>query len=714
MAAIFTNNLSGATCSPSMSADNWKSGTNVTFSPNSGYTFEGGTIPYIRYGYNSGSLYSKTATANGDGTYTLTIPTTFPTSSDYRVTLYGTAIAKTGTALSVSTSIKNAVLSGLPDEVTTASVLSLTITANEGYKITSATIEDDMGDTPYSFDVSSDGKTATLSNFDCSVFDGYEGIYISAKVSSEPKVTISNSLTNCSTNVADGSISTSTELAITLTANTGYEFTSTPTISYNDVNGNYVTENFTISSDKSTATLDFGLISDKTDSGETLYVEGGATAKAATTYNVTGTLENCTSDAPTSVNEGDSLTITLTANNGYNFTSAPKATMNGTEYSFTIASDLLTATLTISSVTGDVAITGSATEIVVPSYAIDKTGLINSTSDSADTISEGSSATITITANEGYTLSSDDSKRPRIIFTNSDGDYISEYFTISEDLKTATYTLSASGETLANEDGYQLLCTAEKSSSYEDRYGSINIYKVSVATMQAFAKTRFQKSESSSGEITYTDLGDYIVKLFRLYADIGDTFNSAINVGYTTLGLTGDVPYNDTITLDMGSIEIPLHNNSKADYQSELSLLLPFIGEVAINSNLCGKTISLKYVINLVMGDALAVLTCNEIEVAHWQCTPITKLLYLTKVNNNRMGDTDLFNAKQLYGFTAYLVCKWYQDTNESTLNSDSRRLALNEVTGMIRVNNVDMLCTGMTSNEVADIKSKLASGVIL
>lgn len=82
---------------------------------------------------------------------------------------------------------------------------------------------------------------------------------------------------------------------------------------------------------------------------------------APTTYSLTQNLTNVTSDVTaTSINEGDALEATLTADSGYTIDSVT-VTMSDTDITAT-AWDSATSKVTIAEVTGNVVITATATE----------------------------------------------------------------------------------------------------------------------------------------------------------------------------------------------------------------------------------------------------------------------------------------------------------------------------------------------------------------
>lgn len=127
------------------------------------------------------------------------------------------------------------------------------------------------------------------------------------------KVTITGTLKNCTCNYSDGEVITKDKPKIIITANNGYEFEKTYKYKY-DV----ITSSFNISADKTTLTTSI------LDGFNYILNKEYVAVKKADVYKITitGTFKNCTCN----YSNGDILTsdkpITITANNGYEFTSS--------------------------------------------------------------------------------------------------------------------------------------------------------------------------------------------------------------------------------------------------------------------------------------------------------------------------------------------------------------------------------------------------------
>lgn len=143
--------------------------------------------------------------------------------------------------------------------------------------------------------------------------------------------TVTANLTNCTLTPTDTKIDDNTQVTFTVTANTGYYITTTPTV--NGVNMRKVsgsTYTYTVN-----VTSDVTIIATASETG----------ASNPITYN----LQNATG-TPATANEGEPTTVTITANDGYNLVTVTGTynTESGDQESinFTISSDKKTATAT--------------------------------------------------------------------------------------------------------------------------------------------------------------------------------------------------------------------------------------------------------------------------------------------------------------------------------------------------------------------------------
>ena len=159
----------------------------------------------------------------------------------------------------------------------------------------------------------------------------------------------SETLENCTSNIETNKIAKGTN-DLVLTVADGFVFNSTPTLAMNGT-----VYNFTVSGNKQTATLNIDVNAD---------VSVNAVAEKITIYyDYSETLENCTSNITANKIAEGIQNIVLTSNNGYEFGNGAVLTMNGTEYSFVISDDKLTASFT-DTVNGNINVVATATKTI--------------------------------------------------------------------------------------------------------------------------------------------------------------------------------------------------------------------------------------------------------------------------------------------------------------------------------------------------------------
>lgn len=146
------------------------------------------------------------------------------------------------------------------------------------------------------------------------------GTFLLDNISDVEVIDISNNLTNCISDTdrveVDG-----TQKTITLTADTGYYFNTIPTITINNV-----TNNFSLSQDKTTASYNF-----TPASGDVISVNASAIIQPKQAV-VTTHLTNCVLSPDISVFvEHSQVTLTLTCSENYSFQDVPYINENITE-----------------------------------------------------------------------------------------------------------------------------------------------------------------------------------------------------------------------------------------------------------------------------------------------------------------------------------------------------------------------------------------------
>ena len=293
--------------------------------------------------------------------------------------------------------------------------VTITVTADPGYKFTTSN-PPKIGFTNLNFaykertcTLSDDRKTGTVQVGTSIIFLEGSGDdqHCSIDVKGNPEqstaevYTVTKNFTHCSSSVIPNSIEENTSFNWSIWADDGYEF------------------------QEGSVTSNIGEVHFNPQYPNSVNVVGTATgnitisafayekAPPVKTVNiVTGTVEHC-SYTPKTVDYGDTVTITITSDSGYAFTTnTPYVEYTDTDYSqsqhnFTLNSDKTSGTVTvhtneIEEDSLEIEVYATATEIpVIVTHTVTKT-LTNCTGEIPSTIQDGSQFTWTLTPNEGY------------------------------------------------------------------------------------------------------------------------------------------------------------------------------------------------------------------------------------------------------------------------------------------------------------------------
>ena len=531
-------------------------------------------------------------------------------------------------------------------------------------------------------------------------------------------------LTNCVSDTTQYDPNVSDTYDFTLTANDGCVFKDDerPYLElkrYGAANRG----NFNIQPDKKTATIRMWI----GESTAWVKITGVAYEGAAPVQKVqvSKNLSKCTanSDLPTEVEVGQNLSVTLTADEGFIFDKS-KSTPNFsyqnenldfTSQNLTISDDGSTATGSI--VMGDwsmFTINGTAYTKPTPKPKVKVTTKLSNCTANSDLPTEvevGQNLSVTLTANDG-TKFDKDKTTPNFSYQDENLDFTSQNLTISEDGRTATGSIvMGDWRTFTiNGEAYPVTVVGGK-------YGAVNVYLVTIDNLDAFSKKRYFRvtgTDPQTGASIYenVDLGDYVNKIIRIYTPIKASSTDVIRCGNYNTNISCFQPETDKITLDFGNITIPNNNKNNVDFESEINLFLPFLGFVNISSEYIGKTINLKYVINVITGNGSALISCDGVMFQVEEVEPKNNVLYLSQNTESKTIGSDDWNERLFYGIEPYLLVKWFNSVGDG-LNNDRKSGKIGDFTGFSRFDDIEPISTTeMLTDEQKQIYNLLNSGV--
>ena len=575
---------------------------------------------------------------------------------------------------------------------------TLTVRANDGYKFeTAPTAECGSGlmDRRSATGVLSEGgKVATFNLLEDDSglsFPKNTEITVSGSVVEDAAYIINNTIQN-TTYAVNGD-------TLTVTANDGYKFETAPIAESGTGLMDRRSATGVLSNNNTVAT--FNLLSD--DNGNPfakntdITVSGSVVEKG---YLINNTIVNATYSV-----SGDTLTVT--ADSGYRFDTAPTATsgtglLDARSETGVLSDGGKVATFNLLSDDSGNPFSKDS-EITLNGSVVEDTYTINNTIEY--TTYSVSGDTLTVTANVGYkfevapTADNADSASPmnRRSATGvlSDGGKVATFNLLSDD----------NGNPFQKEYTITLRGTVVADVVYSGFYGSINVYELTNDNLKAFAAERFSK--------TAEDLGKYVTNLFRIFCPVGETIDAVITTGDVNTGIQAKTPKSDIVVLDFGDVTVPLHNNDLTDYNSNIQMFLPFVGFVDINTNYIGKPINLTYEVNVITGEAVVKLSTDGIIFSVYDCNVSSALIYKTS-DYDIVGDTG-FSSRFMYGLKPFVKVVWRQSMNAYVNNDECVRKVIGSITGFARITECDEINTSqMTTDEKQMIENQLKYGIFI
>lgn len=500
---------------------------------------------------------------------------------------------------------------------------------------------------------------------------------------------------------------------VTLTANEGFTIQSAK-VAFTNGYGYPASEDMTISEGGKSATWQ----NDDCDPDIGVKLTGETVSEGTPELTVTNEITDTTEQ-----HTYDGQTATFTVNGSYPRYRFKQPTVNYTgtdgqpktvqmEVEVLESGSIATATVTDIDPTKPVTITGQYL------YAIMiKPSLSNCYADPElpEHLFEGDTLSVVLKANPNTAFDdTDEMKIPVFSYQNEQGYYQSKPLTVSEDKQTATGQILL-GDYLS----MGVVAEAYPVTVVGEQYGAINVYLVTLDELAEFSGKRFFKetgTDPGTGAPIYEniDLGAYVNKIRRVYTNIGASSTDVIRCGNYNTGVSCHQPAQDKITLDFGTAVVPAHNEDNTDYESEIQIFLPFAGFVTLNADYAGKTIGLQYVINVVTGNGVALLSCNGVVFQVEETEPSSEIIYLSPSTQVKTVGGDDWNELLYYGLEPYIYCKWYESASNGR-NNDRQTGILGDFRGFNIFDDVTPIHTAeMLTEEQEMIYTALSDGVYI
>lgn len=428
-----------------------------------------------------------------------------------------------------------------------------------------------------------------------------------------------------------------------------------------------------------------------------------------TTKNVKRTL-NVTNNIPDSVltyeQSGESdFSFTLKANN--RFTGTPQITYTddyGSETTdpMTVNGNVATITVTIDAYTDDVTFSYKQGEqkTIPVTYNLSNCSVVG---EKPDSVSLNETLSVTVQATANTTL-----KTVQIVYPD---EYGSET-TVNGEIDTTGKTGTVSFTPTSTDTTYiEVSATATTDEPTIKSYGAINVYNVTLENLNEFAQKRF--FTATDGTNTKINLGDYVNRIKRVFVNVPTSGTDTLKCGNYDTKISVLSPNTDVVTVDFGNVTLTGENENSHDYETNITLFVPFYGFVNVDSNYINKTVNLTAKINIITGNGIIQLSCDGVPF-HFENVSFSRdVIYRTASENFELVGGDKWDELNLYGFEPYFIINSTR-TVETSVNDTKEMVTIGDVTGYAQFENVDLNTVNLLVDEYNEIVSELETGVYL
>lgn len=480
---------------------------------------------------------------------------------------------------------------------------------------------------------------------------------------------------------------------ITVTGNGDGTFSNLKA-AYQDWDGNYIEdEPFTVTGKVATLTV-------YCSKGDEITITGSFIS-GVRELQITNNIQNTTAN---SVASETNYTVTVTGNAKGMFNGTPTITYGGNTYNMTVTNQTATAIVPIA--TESVVVNGDYMlgDFIEVDYSLTNCVVVG---DKPLKVKTGQSYTFNFNANKNAELTEIQAN-----YQNEMGDWVAKPGTISEDKQTGSITFelttgAAHLTVYANADVVQPPTIKN--------YGAINVYSVTLENLDEFSKKRFFKptGESDTGT-TYSEvnLGEYVNRIKRIFATVPVGGDDVLKCGNYNTGIKVKYPESDVMLLDFGNVELTGTNGNSEDYNSTVQMFIPCRGVVSIDSKYIGKTINLSIKVNVITGDAVALLSCDGVTFQLESFSLARDVIYRLGTDLNVVGG-EQWNEQILYGLEPYVLITENLTVNVP-VNNTQENVTVKDVTGFAQFENVNLNTANLLVDEYNEIVSQLETGVYL
>lgn len=463
---------------------------------------------------------------------------------------------------------------------------------------------------------------------------------------------------------------------------------------YQDWDGNYIEdEPFTVSGNVATLTV-------YCSKGDEITITGSFIS-GVRELQITNNISNTNAS---SVASETNYTVTVEGTAQGMFNGTPTITYGGETYNMTVSNQTATAIVPIA--TESVVINGEYLlgDFIEVDYSLTNCEIVG---EKPVKVKTGQSYTFNFRANPNAELTEIQAN-----YQNELGDWVGKQGTISEDKQTGNIT-------------FELTTGAAHLTVYANanvvqpptikNYGAINVYIVTLANLDEFAKKRFftPTGETETGtKYSEVNLGQYVNRIKRIFASVPVGGDDVLKCGNYNTGINVKYPDSDVMVLDFGNVELTGANGNNEDFNAQVQMFIPCRGVVTIDSKYIGKTINLTIKVNVITGDSVALLSCDGVTFQIESFSLSRDVLYRLGTDLNVVGG-EQWNEQILYGLEPYVLIT-ENLTVDVPVNNTQENVTINNVTGFAQFANVNLNTANLLVDEYNEIVSQLETGVYL
>lgn len=611
--------------------------------------------------------------------------------------------------------------------------------SNWWYRLNDGTVTNENYNT--TIKVENQNRHVSTTSFDLSLSNKLELGSEKSQFGEEPTpITINNTgvMTNCSISYTPETINQGEAITFTWSANSGYEFTTTPTITIDNTS-----KNATISNDKLTATIKLS----KTDTENiTSITTNDVTATLIYVPTIeTQTISNLTTDRILYIVYKDSEAETGNWHIAKTIDSSKTEEVTNTDFTYNVynyeyyiacSADILRIYYQLND--GEITSENTLDAIKVNDLTLHRT-TITFNLNNINTLKIGTNETqfqTTITFVKGNLEYCDANATPDPIIRGNAVNIIwtvidtTQYKFNTEPTAVITYvdeheeTLNASINTITYETAnLQIIDTtniakitvsgvAVIKANYVTDF--VTLYVPTRDELKSLSSKRFIEQKGSDGTTETIDLAQYITALRAVYYKITPSEGKQhIILGRTDTNVSSKVCTKLTQYYEMGYTHLTGKNGNSNDYNCDVQILLPFCGLFSLDpKKTINKTVSVLYTFSNLNGECVAEVRANGNTIDTFTGKGGIDIPY--RIDNNFRTNFTL-DTNTLYGGEIKIIVTYKDNynSNNTALVSDEKYCKLSELTGLNYVDDVVVNGVTLSDDEVDMITNELRNGVI-